>query len=209
MKSPYPDRNVVKTDAEARIFQGQIAKARNSTINCPRGILMYRGNNMLLSDPKGIIFAAMFVPNIDTIHVNADRNTANRVVPDQYLSSIAPSKSHGFHRSSPQELFIAAVARIPNDAERVTARGFVTNCDHWAPVFVLLHRAMSGWFVISVAVFPMPLLIAYMTNHPCPLVIFDLYTDPTLPLVFTMQNINKPNTAGRTIIDLNQKNARS
>lgn len=83
MKSPYPDKNVVKTDAEARIFHGQIANAKNSTMNCPRGMLIYLGRSMLLSDPNGIMFAAMFVPKIDTSHVNADRKTANRVLADQ------------------------------------------------------------------------------------------------------------------------------
>lgn len=99
---------------------------------------------MLLSEPNGIMFAAMFVPRIDTIQTKAERNTANRVLADQYLSSIAPSKSQGFHRSKPQVLLIAAVARIPSDAERVTDKGWVASCDHWAPDSVLDHRAMSG-----------------------------------------------------------------
>jgi hypothetical protein len=129
MKRPYPERNVVNTDAEAKIFQGQIAKARNSTMYWPRGIFIYFGNSILLSEPKGIIFAAIFVPRIDTIHVNADKNTANRVLADQYLSRIAPRRSQGFHRgvSRFQELLTAAVARIPRDADRVTAIGFVIN----------------------------------------------------------------------------------
>lgn len=82
---------------------------------------------MLLSDPKGIILAAILVPRIDTAQQKASRKTANRVVPDQYLSRMASSKSHGFHRLSPQLLLIAAVARIPRDAETVTAIGFVTS----------------------------------------------------------------------------------
>lgn len=85
---------------------------------------------MLESDPKGIIFAAMFVPRIDTIHVKADKNTANLTLPVQYLSKIAPSKSQGFHKSNSQLLLIAAVARIPRDADNVTAIGLVINCDH-------------------------------------------------------------------------------
>jgi hypothetical protein len=40
MKRPYPERKVVKTEAELRIFQGQIAKARNSTRYCPRGMVI-------------------------------------------------------------------------------------------------------------------------------------------------------------------------
>jgi hypothetical protein len=123
MKSPYPDRKVVKTEAEDRIFQGQMANARNSTIYCPRGIVIYLGNSMLLSDPNGIILAAIFVPRMDTIQTKADRKTANRVPADQYLSRMAPSKSHGFHKSKPQLLLIAAVARIPSEAERVTEMG--------------------------------------------------------------------------------------
>jgi hypothetical protein len=120
---PYPDRKVVKTEAEDRIFHGQMANARNSTIYCPLGIVMYRGNNMLLSEPNGIMFAAIFVPRIDTIQTKAERKTANHVPADQYLSRIAPSKSQGFHRSKTQVLLIAAVARIPSDAERVTDKG--------------------------------------------------------------------------------------
>ena len=54
MKSPYPERKVVKTDAELRIFHGQIAKARNSTRYCPRGMVMKRGNRPEESEPKGI-----------------------------------------------------------------------------------------------------------------------------------------------------------
>jgi nucleoside permease NupC len=80
---------------------------------------------MLLSDPNGIILAAMLVPRRDTIQQKASRKIANRVVPDQYLSRIASSKSHGFQRLSPQLLLIAAVERIPRDAETVTAIGFV------------------------------------------------------------------------------------
>ena len=144
MKSPYPERKVVNTEAEARIFQGQIANARNSTIYCPRGIVIYLGSNMLESDPNGIMFAAMLVPRIDTIQVKADRKMAKRVLADQYLSRIAPKRSQGFQSSSPQLLFMAAVARIPSEADSVTESGCVMSCDHWAPVFVLLHLAISG-----------------------------------------------------------------
>jgi hypothetical protein len=97
MKSPYPDRKVVNTEAEARIFQGQMANAKTSTIYCPRGIFTYRGSSILQSAPNGIMFAAMLVPRIDTIQVNAERKTANRVPPDQYRFNIASSKSQGFH----------------------------------------------------------------------------------------------------------------
>lgn len=87
---------------------------------------------MLLSDPNGIMLAAMFVPRIDTIQQNASRKTAKRVLPDQYLSRMASSKSQGFQRglARPQVLFIAAVARIPRAAETVTAIGLVISCDH-------------------------------------------------------------------------------
>lgn len=78
---------------------------------------------MVLSAPNGIMFAAMFVPRIDTIQQNAKRKTAKRVLPDQYLSKMALSKSQGFHRSKPQLLLIAAVAKIPNVADSVTDRG--------------------------------------------------------------------------------------
>ena len=86
-------------------------------------MVIYLGNNMLLSEPNGIMFAAIFVPRIDTIHTKADRKTANRVLADQYRSRIAPSKSQGFHKSKPQVLLIAAVASMPSDAETVTDRG--------------------------------------------------------------------------------------
>lgn len=121
---------------------------------------------MLLSDPNGIMLAAMLVPRIETIQQNASRKIANRVLPDQYLSRIASSKSHGFQRSTPQLLLMAAVERIPRDAERVTAIGLVISWDHWAPDLVLLHLAISGWLVISVAVFPIPLLMANRMNQP-------------------------------------------
>lgn len=209
IKRPYPERKVVKTEADARIFHGQIANARNSTRNCPRGMVKYRGNSNVLSDPKGIMLAAMFVPRIDTIHVNADRKIANLVEADQYLSKMAPSRSQGFQRSKPQVLLIAAVAKIPREADNVTPIGCVINCDHCAPDLVLLHRAISGWFVMSVAVFPIPLLIAYIINQPLLFVILEAYTDPTLPFVLTIQNMNNPHTAGRTIIDFTQKNIRS
>ena len=46
-------------------------------------MLIYLGKSILLSDPNGIMFAAMLVPRIDTSHVNAERNTANLVLADQ------------------------------------------------------------------------------------------------------------------------------
>jgi hypothetical protein len=123
MKRPYPERKVVKTEAELRIFHGHIANAKNSTMYCPRGIVRYLGSSILLSEPNGIMLAAMFVPRIDTIQTNAERKTAKRVLADQYLSRIAPRRSQGFHKSKPQVLLIAAVARIPSEAERVTPKG--------------------------------------------------------------------------------------
>ena len=51
--------------------------------------------------------------------------------------------------------------------------------------------------------------MAYMMNQPLLLVILEAYTEPTFPFVFTIQKINRPQTAGRTMIDLNQKKALS
>lgn len=62
---------------------------------------------------------------------------------------------------------------------------------------------------MSVAVFPIPLLMAYIMNQPLFPVNEEVYTEPRFALVLTMQKINRPNTAGSTMIDLNQKNARS
>lgn len=63
----------MKTLAEARIFQGQMANARNSTMNWPRGIVKYLGKSNVRSEPKGIMFAAMFVPRMLNIQQNAQR----------------------------------------------------------------------------------------------------------------------------------------
>lgn len=62
---------------------------------------------------------------------------------------------------------------------------------------------------MRVAVFPIPLLMAYIINHALLPLKEEVYTEPRFAFVFTMQNMNRPHTAGRTIIDLNQKNARS
>ena len=88
----------------------------------------------------------MFVPKMDTIHVNAERKTANLAEPVQYLSKIAPSRSHGFHIGMARShvLLTAAVAKIPNEADSVTEIGLLMSCDHIAPDLVLLHRAISG-----------------------------------------------------------------
>lgn len=91
----------MNTEAELRIFQGQIANARNSTMYCPQGMVRYHGNNMVLSDPNGIMFAAMLVPRIDTIQVEAERKTAKRVLSDQYLFRMSSSRSHGFQLQVP------------------------------------------------------------------------------------------------------------
>lgn len=121
---------------------------------------------MLLSAPKGIMFAAMFVPRIDTIQQKAQRNTAVRVPADQYRSIIAVRRSHGFQSWRPQALLIAAVDNMPSEAESVIASGLTIRFVYMDPDLVLLQRAMSGWFVIRVAVLPMPLLIAYTKNQP-------------------------------------------
>ncbi len=118
------------------------------------------------SEPKGIIFAAMLVPRMETIQVNALRKTAKRTLEDQYRSSIAASKSQGFQRFNPHAAFMALVLNIPKLADSVTAMGCEMSWDHCAPVLVFDQRAMSGWLVIRVAVLPMPELMAYMTNQP-------------------------------------------
>ena len=125
MKRPYPARNVVKTAAEARIFQGQMAKAKNSTRYCPRGMVRYLGNRSVTSLPNGIMFAAMLVPRMLNIQQSAARKMAARVPASQYLSRMASRRSHGFQSSRPQVLLMAAVDKMPSDAERVTAMGFV------------------------------------------------------------------------------------
>ena len=140
----------------------------------------------------------------------AARKTAHRVPADQSWTRIAFNRSHWFHSARPQALLIAAVERMPKLADRVTAMGLVKSCDHIAPVLVLLQRAMSGWFVISVAVLPMPELMEYMKNQPQPLdvtaaVWFSLWR-PILPLVETMQKMNNPQIAGNIMMALAQKN---
>lgn len=55
-----PDKKVVKTDAEVKIFQGQIAKPSSCTRNCPLGMVMYFGKSIVLSEPKGIMLAAIY-----------------------------------------------------------------------------------------------------------------------------------------------------
>jgi hypothetical protein len=102
---------------------------------------MRRGNNMLESEPKGIMFAAMLVPRILRVHADAARKTANRVLPDQYLSIMASNRSHWFQSCSPQALLIAAVDKIPKLAASVTEMGLAMSCGHMAPVLVLLQRA--------------------------------------------------------------------
>lgn len=96
------------------------------------------------SAPKGIILAAMLVPSVLIVHPVAQQKTANRTPLVQYLVMIASRRSHGFHRARPQLLLIAAVAKIPRLADKVTAIGLVKSCDHIAPDLVLLHLAISG-----------------------------------------------------------------
>lgn len=105
---------------------------------------MYLGNSIDESEPKGIMLAAMLVPRMLTVHPAAARKTAKRVELLQYLVKMASSKSHWFHNCKFQLLLMAAVDRIPRAAESVTAIGFVNSCDHMAPDFVLLQRAISG-----------------------------------------------------------------
>lgn len=129
MKIPYPDKNVVKTLALAKIFHGQIANARNSTMYWPRGILMYLGNSSELSAPKGIMFAAMLVPKMDMDQHAAAKKTAKRLAGVQYRSRIAERRSHGFQSDNPHVLLMAAVAKIPKVAARVTIIGCTINWD--------------------------------------------------------------------------------
>lgn len=78
MNRPYPDRKVSKTPADAWIFHGQMAKARNSTTNCPRGIVKYFGKRSVESLPKGIMLAAMLVPRMENIQQKAQRKMSVR-----------------------------------------------------------------------------------------------------------------------------------
>lgn len=94
MNSPYPLKKVVKVDALVKIFHGQIAKARHSTNSWPRGIVRYLGKSMVLSEPNGIMLAAILVPRMDTDQHAAAKKTAVRVPADQYLVMMASSKSH-------------------------------------------------------------------------------------------------------------------
>jgi hypothetical protein len=53
----------------------------------------------------------------------------------------------------------------------------------------------------------MPALIAYIKNHPKVFLgIVVPYIGPRFPLVFTIQNVKRPMTAGVTMIVLAQKN---
>jgi len=159
-------------------------------------MVRYLGKRRVLSLPKGIMFAATFVPRMLTLQPKAytydqhsrdkmyggsqltTRRQAKREPPLQYLSMIASKRSHWFQSSRFHALLIAAVERIPNDADKVTAIGLVSNCDHIAPHRVVLQRErselsviivsiISTWhlefktlLVINVAVLPMPELIA-------------------------------------------------
>jgi hypothetical protein len=129
-------------------------------------MVMKRGNNMLESEPKGIMLAATLVPKRLTAQHPAVRKTAKRTSLLQYLLMMASRRSHWFQSDRPHALLMAAVDRIPRLAERVTAIGLVIICDHIAPDLVLDHLAISGWLVIRVAVFPRPALTAFMKNHP-------------------------------------------
>jgi hypothetical protein len=123
MKRPYPDKKVVNTAALAMIFQGQIAKARNSTRSWPRGMVIYLGKSIEQSEPKGIMFAAILVPKMETVQQAAHRKQANREPGVQYLVIMASIRSHWFHSSRSHALLMAAVDKIPSDADRVTAIG--------------------------------------------------------------------------------------
>lgn len=114
---------------------------------------------------------------------------------------MASNKSHWFQSSRPQALLIAAVARIPNEADSVTAMGLVRSCDHIAPHLVVLQRLKSAELVISVAVLPIPELIAYTKNQPRPLVALtpdfcSRWCSPIWPPVLTIQKMNRPNMHG-------------
>jgi hypothetical protein len=83
MNRPYPARKVVNTEADARIFHGQIAKPSSSTRNWPRGMVRYLGKSSVESEPKGIMFAATFVPRMLRDQPKATRRQAKRVEGDQ------------------------------------------------------------------------------------------------------------------------------
>jgi hypothetical protein len=51
--------------------------------------------------------------------------------------------------------------------------------------------------------------MAYIMNQPLLPEYVEGKTEPRLAFVLAMQKINRPHTAGRTIMDLNQKNDRS
>ena len=160
------------------------------------------------------MLAATLVPNRLTDQHPAVRKTAKRTSLLQYLFMIASRRSHWFHNDRPHALLIAAVDKIPRLAERVTASGLVTICDHMAPDFVFDHLAMSGWLVIRVAVFPRPALTAFMKNHPhfpdalTPAASESLLA-PSSPWVLAMQKMKSPHTAGIMSAVLTLKKVRS
>lgn len=83
---------------------------------------------MELSLPKGIMFAAMFVPRIKSAQKAAQTKTANLTPDVGYRFMMASRRSHWFHNSKPQALLIAEVDRIPNDADIVTDIGLAIIC---------------------------------------------------------------------------------
>lgn len=82
---------------------------------------------MARSLPRGIIFAATFVPRTRMAQKSAHRNTANRAPDDGYLLRMAVRRSHWFQSLRPQALLIAAVERMPKEAEIVTEIGQKTS----------------------------------------------------------------------------------
>ena len=84
----------MKTDALVKIFHGQMANARHSTMNWPLGIVMYLGNSIVESEPNGIMLAAILVPSSETDQPAAAKKMAVRVPADQYRVNMASRRSH-------------------------------------------------------------------------------------------------------------------
>ncbi len=210
MNRPYPARNVVNTLAEARIFQGQMAKARNSTR------YWAARDGQVLGEQQGDVAAKWD-------HVGGDVGAENAEHPAE-----GGQEDGGPRASTPVAVQDGAeqVPGIPqleapavvdggrgqdaSEADSVTARGLVSTCDHMAPVRVLLQRAMSGWLVMSEAVLPMPALMADSTNQALPPAgrVVPPYTPPRFAPVLTMQKMNRPKMAGSMTATLKEKNQR-
>ena len=147
----YPPKKLVNVVAEYKIFQGHTAHANVRPRNWPRVMLMYRGRSILLSAPKGILFAAMSVPNTSKAQKVAQTKMAKRTLERGYLSMMAVRRSHGFQSSSPQLLLIADVAKIPSVALSVMLIGLASSCGQMDAYLLLEYRLKSGALVMRLA----------------------------------------------------------